>query len=328
MNKYLILILGILVLQSCDDGDVIVSDFNFDEESSLNVCNLGNNKRILHIVTESNEAISLTFQKNIIENITDVLNPGTFSVPITNSNLINYRRLDDFINSNDYFCQDLPPSEPNITEEFQSTSGGSVEFTITRVSGENVDTDGDGIPDNEERQVDENGIFFGSVFDLDTDNDGIPNFLDIDDDNDNIPTSIERLENLEFNRVINENGIIDTDEDGVPNYLDPDDDGDGVITRYEDLNAIEQGSASNPVLNPENSFNANGIPHYLDATSTESLTIDFFRDNIVSRKFEIIVVFNDVTLENTSTGRTIRLDSQGFGFFPFNTQNEKINFRN
>ena len=153
MNKYLILILGILVLQSCDDGDVVVSDFNFDEQSSLNVCDLGNDRRILHIVTESNEAISLTFQKNIIENITDVLNPGTFSVPITTTNLLNYRRLDGFINSNDYFCQNLPPSEPNITEEFQSTSGGNVEFTITRVSGENVDTDGDGIPDNEERQV-------------------------------------------------------------------------------------------------------------------------------------------------------------------------------
>ncbi|MFO7745116.1 MAG: hypothetical protein R6V36_07020 [Psychroflexus sp.] len=327
MKRHLLFLAITLFFLSCDDGDIIVSDFNFDSDSALNLCEFEGDNKVLHIVTESNEAISFTFEQNILENIENVINPGVFSVPINESNRINYRRLDASVESNEYFCQQIPPSGPNVLEEFESTSGGSVEFTITRVSGPEVDTDGDGIPDVQERQVDDNGDFFGTVFDLDTDNDGIPNFLDIDDDNDNVPTSIERLENLEFNRVINENGIIDTDEDGIPNYLDPDDDGDGIITRYEDLNAFEEGTPSDPVLNPENSFSDIGIPNYLDATSSESLTVDFYRDNEISRQFNITVVFSNITLENNDSERTIRLNSQGFGVFPFNTNEEIIEFR-
>lgn len=327
MKKHLLLFVVSLLVVSCDDGDIIVSDFNFDADSSLNLCEYENNRKVLHIVTDSNEAISFTFQQNILENIENVINPGTFSVPINNSNRVNFRRLDANVNSNDYFCQEVPPSKPNVIEEFVSTTGGSVEFTITRVSGPNVDTDGDGIPDVEERRIDENGNFFGSVFDLDTDGDGIPNFLDIDDDNDNVRTRTERTENLEFDRVANEQGIIDTDGDGIPNYLDEDDDGDGVISRYEDLNAFEEGTPTEPILNPENSFSSIGIPNYLDPESTESIVVDFFLENRVSRRFNITVVFNNITLENTASERTIRLNSQGFGVFTFSTRDEILTFR-
>lgn len=317
MKRLFLSVLAIFLFCGCDDGDIIVSDFNFDSDSSLNLCEFEGNRKVLHIVTESNEAVSLTFSQNILENIENVINPGTFSVPINNSNRVNFRRLDANVNSNDYFCQEIPPSQPNVIEEFVSTTGGSVEFTITRVSGPEVDTDSDGIPDIEERREGEN------VFELDTDNDGIPNFLDIDDDNDNVPTSIE---------VGGENASeknLDTDEDGIPNYLDEDDDGDGVITRYEDLNALDNGTPpSQTDLNPrDDDTNDNGIPNFLDATVSESLTVDFFRDNVVSRQFIIKVVFVDITLENTETERTIRLNSQGFGEFPFSTDQEIIEFR-
>lgn len=321
-NFFLLFSFG-LVLIGCDDGDIIVSDFNFNEDSQLNICEFEGNRKVLHIVTESNEAISFTFQQDILENVEDVINPGTFSVPINNSNRVNFRRLDANVDSNSYFCQEIPPSQPNVIEEFVSTSGGSVEFTITRVSDPNVDTDGDGIPDVEERVVDENGFFVGSVFDLDTDGDGIPNFLDIDDDNDNIPTLTE----IGGQSATDIN--LDTDEDGTPNYLDDDDDGDGVITRYEDLNALDNGTPpSQTDLNPrDDDSNDNGIPNYLDATVSDSLVVDFYRINTVSRRFNITVVFNNITLENTSTERTIRLNSQGFGVFTFETDDEVLSFR-
>lgn len=323
MTRYLLLLAVTLIFLSCDDGDIIVSDFNFNEESKLNLCEFENNRKVLHIITESNEAIAFTFQQNIAENVINVISPSRFSVPINNSNRINFRRLDANEDSNDYFCKEIPPSRPNVLEEYVSTTGGSVEFTITRASGSNVDTDGDGIIDLEERQVNENGDFTGTVFNLDTDGDGIPNFLDIDDDNDNIPTLTE----IGGQSASDKN--LDTDGDGIPNYLDPDDDGDGVITRYEDLNALDNGTP--PIqtdLNPrDDDSNQDGIPNFLDATISESLTVDYFRDNIVSRRFNITVVFNNITLNNTASEKTIRLNSQGFGVFTISTSNEILSLR-
>ena len=299
---------------SCDDGDIIVSDFNFDQDSNLNLCEFQGNRKVLHIVTESNEAISLTFDKDILSGILNTIEPQPFSVPINNSNRINYRRLNNSVNSNDYFCQEIPPSQPTVLEEFASTSGGSVEFTIIRESGPNVDTDGDGISD-----IDESGPN-NDLINYDTDGDGIPNYLDIDDDNDNVPTLVEIGGNAALDIDL------DTDENGTPNYLDNDDDGDGVITRYEDLDALD--NPDSPILNPRSvDSNDNGIPNYLDETSSESLNVDLFLDNRVSRKFNIRVVFKNITLNNTRSEKTIRLNSQGFGIFNIQTQNEVLDFR-
>ncbi|WCO02783.1 FKBP-type peptidyl-prolyl cis-trans isomerase [Psychroserpens ponticola] len=54
----------------------------------------------------------------------------------------------------------------------------------------------------------------GNVFDDDTDNNDLPDFLDIDDDGDGILTKYEDLDN--DGDPTND----DTDEDGIPNYLD------------------------------------------------------------------------------------------------------------
>lgn len=327
MKRHLLFLLAAVLILSCDDGDIIVSDFNFDSDSPLSKCELeigGRNHVVLHFVTESNEAVSFTFQENILENIENIIIPEEFSIPINATNRVNYRRLSSDVNGDDYFCQIIPPSQPAVIEEFVSTTGGSVVFTIIRESGSNVDTDEDGIPDVEEREVDENGFFTGSVFDFDTDGDGIPNFLDIDDDNDNIPT-ITEIGGRQATEI-----DTDTDGNGIPNYLDEDDDGDGVITRYEDLNALSNGTPPDQTdLNPrDDDSNQDGIPNYLDPDETELVVVDFFRTNTISRQFQITVVFNNITLENTTSERTIRLNSQEFGFFSFNTEDEELSFRN
>ena len=64
---------------------------------------------------------------------------------------------------------------------------------------------------------------------LDTDGDGLPNYLDPDDDDDGLPTI--------GSRDFTDEGLSDLDQDGIPNYLDPasngptsgDSDGDGLI---------------------------------------------------------------------------------------------------
>ncbi len=64
-----------------------------------------------------------------------------------------------------------------------------------------LDSDGDGIPDTDEKGP------VGNI-PIDSDNDGVPDFRDTDSDNDGISDGSE--------------GGEDCDEDGIPNYLDPD----------------------------------------------------------------------------------------------------------
>ena len=83
-------------------------------------------------------------------------------------------------------------------------------------------------------------IELGSVNIVDTDSDGIPDYLeDINDNND----------------VTDD----DTDEDGLPNYLDKDDDGDGILTIDEDADG--DGDPTN------DDTDGDGIPDYLDKDS-------------------------------------------------------------
>lgn len=91
-----------------------------------------------------------------------------------------------------------------------------------------VDSDGDGLTDEEEAALGSDPTSVDSDLDTvldgderpeDTDGDGRFDIVDPDDDGDGWPTEVE--------------GIADPDGDGLPNYLDLDSDGDGVADRAE-----------------------------------------------------------------------------------------------
>jgi hypothetical protein len=83
------------------------------------------------------------------------------------------------------------------------------------------DSDGDGKPDFEDDDDDGDGVKTKTERPRgDSDDDGKPDYLDTDDDNDSVPTK------REFPRG-------DTDKDKKPDYLDPDDDGDRKTTKSE-----------------------------------------------------------------------------------------------
>jgi gliding motility-associated-like protein len=86
------------------------------------------------------------------------------------------------------------------------------QFTILIID-LNEDSDGDGIWDDVEK-----GPNIYSL--LDTDNDGIPDYLDLDSDSDGYLDSHERN--------------IDTDRDGIPDFQDLDSDSDGIADKVED----------------------------------------------------------------------------------------------
>ncbi|WP_206052172.1 T9SS type B sorting domain-containing protein, partial [Nonlabens xiamenensis] len=137
------------------------------------------------------------------------------------------------------------------------TTIGSDPETVTAIAGTSVatlddgyanDRDGDGIPDVDDIDDDNDGILDVLEGGGDSDGDGIPDWFDQDSDNDGIPDNIEAQTTGGY---INPSGVdsdgnglddayettpgagegidpIDFDDDGLPDYLDDDSDGDGV----------------------------------------------------------------------------------------------------
>lgn len=297
-------------LISCDDGDIITTTFNFDENTSLSLCQQDDINVLYFIDPETNEAISFRFpDADFDATFTGLETVQTIEIPLNSNNQVTYRRLSASANGADYYCQQIPPSSPQVIEEFVSTTGGTAVLEI-RISEQD---DNDGVPPELE---DINGN--GNLFDDDSDGDGIPDFLDTDDDNDNVLTASEELEALDDNGnvITDENGdivYVDTDGDGVPNYLDDDDDGDDIPTRNEDLNACED--PENPALNPDNDLNEDGVPKYLDNTATESIEINVVKRNNISRSFFTQVVFTDITFENQNSNESLSFTNFIMGRF-------------
>ena len=317
-------LLLLVTITSCDDGDIIVTTFDYDNETQLSYCsgaldmiNLTNDIQIYNINNDSRESIVLNFNRNgftgsfvnILDENGNVQIDTSQTIELSNSNRIVYRRFNADI-PNDYFCQNIPPSSPQVSQEYTSVNGGTVTFT-TRVIAQD---DNDGIPTLANAPDGYNGPYEATDPldpDFDTDGDGIPNFLDQDDDNDNVPTSIEISDNIEGFRDP-ATDLPDTDQDGILNYLDEDDDGDGVITRYEDLNALDN---SNIILNPTDDLNNSGVPLYLDDSSTTELVIDQYRNVTLNRTYRTIVITNDITLNNNNSDEQITVETLVLGRF-------------
>jgi hypothetical protein len=94
-----------------------------------------------------------------------------------------------------------------------------------------ADEDGDGIPNGDE----------GCLYQRDTDGDKIPDWQDFDSDEDGIYDSIEKGEKTSDGKcqgasAPKDGWPCDSDGDGVPDYLDVDSDGDGLLDKEEDAN--------------------------------------------------------------------------------------------
>lgn len=299
-------------LLSCNDGEIIVSDFDYDADTELQLCRV-NNINVLHNINdETNEAISFQFQlPNFTGRFQGLCPPDPVEIQLNQNNRITYRRLSADIGNSEYFCQQIPPSSPNVVQEFTSLNGGTAQLIFLVIEQD----DNDGVPAFEE---DINGD--GNLFNDDTDGDGIPDFLDTDDDNDNVPTEAEIID------PENTGEYPDFDEDGTPDYLDEDDDGDGVISRYEDIDAFDEVDESGrpTILNPRTATNADGIPNYLNPAITEEVVVDFYRPNVISRTFSVQLVLRNVTLERDDGEQTITLNSITLGNYRVTSNNEVL----
>lgn len=281
------ILLNILLLHSCDDGDIITVELDF--EDTFEVCDGGNALVFYKTKNEPSESLSLKLNNVDYEDIFNVDEDGVFekTYTINSTNPFNYRTYSNTSLPSDLFCNVIPNSEVVITKDIESTSGTAFLSTIL------TEDDNDGIPAALE---DRNNN--GDLEDDDTDGDGLPDYIDADDDGDNILT---KNEDPDPNGDGNLSDALDTDADGIPDYLDTDDDGDGINTRDEENDSQDQ--------NPANDFTVSELADYLnkDVANLGGPEATAYREHTITQTYNVSLIISDIDLE------LISLDVFDFG---------------
>ena len=274
MRSLLILLFCCNFLLSCDDGDVLNVELDFDK--NLTLCGDSNTPNYILYDTKNDpsESLTLLFPNNTqAQTILNPENSGNMETMTINKSSVRFIYRTYNGDPNDYICEDIPDANVSVNENFEAESG-TANFISTF-----EDDDNDGVPTALE-------------FDGDTDGDGIPNYKDSDDDGDNVPTLNEKPDP-------NDDGDIsdaqDTDGDGIPDYLDNDDDGDGTPTRLEDEN-------NNGNLFDDLATGA-AVARFLDDTVSDTYAVTFVMPNAFRRTFRINVTLEDIDLTILATDR-------------------------
>lgn len=263
-------------LNSCDDGDII--DFELDFEDTFEVC--GDTDLVIYKTKDDpSESLSLILSGVTLDDIFDVDDLGVFeeTYTISTSNPFNYRTYSNTTLPTDLFCNAIPNSEVNITQDIESTSGTADLKTVLT-----EDDNDDVLADLEDR----NGN--GDLEDDDTDGDGLWDYIDADDDGDNILTEDE---NPDPDGDGDLSDAQDTDDDGIPDYLDPDDDGDGIDTRDEENDSQDQ--------NPANDFTNSTVADYLnkDVANLGAPEATAYRQHSIYQTYVVTLIIYDFDLE-------------------------------
>jgi hypothetical protein len=171
-----------------------------------------------------------------------------------------------------------------------------------------IDSDGDGLSDEQENLIgtnssnpdsDNDGVhdFFETENStpIDSDDDGVIDALDVDDDGDVVPTASEHPDDT---RDGNPSDAVDTDNDGIPNYLDNDDDNDGIPTSIEVsyskingddvdndslanyLDADSDADGRNDSVERTGDTDGDGIPNFLDSNDNDGPFGDLDYDGV------------------------------------------------
>ncbi|WP_417867748.1 hypothetical protein [Xanthomarina gelatinilytica] len=287
MRKIFALVSFLILVMSCDDGDVIFVELDFDD--TFEACG-----ELVFYNTKESPAESISLQissptltlADIFEVepsetnplLVELVNPEIQGNIDGSNNLFNYRSYNTL--TDNLFCNDVPPSNLGITQDLSSSDGS---YTITTTYAED---DNDGIPAEME---DINGN--GDLYDDDTDGDGLPNFLDPDDDGDNVLTSTELID---YDNDDDDDDPLtnpqDTDGDGIPNYLDTDDDGDGVLTIDEENVSQDQ--------NPSNDYTNPNLADYLNPDVANPVPATAYRVHTITQTYEVTLTVQNISFPN------------------------------
>ena len=263
MRKLFFIIISVSFLNffSCDDGDIITVELDFDE--TFLAC--GESDLVLYKTKEDpSESLSILISNYTLDAILTVGVDNTFSV--NKSATLYYRTYSDADLPSDLFCSDIPPNI-NITLDEDSSCTAEINTIL-------VEDDNDGILAALE---DINGN--GDLEDDDTDGDGLPNYIDADDDGDNILTVNENPDPNSDGSLVDAQ---DTDGDSIPDYLDADDDGDGVLTRDEENDSQDKNPA-NDITNSEVGAD------YLNVDVATTVPATAYREHTIKQTYTVSV---------------------------------------
>lgn len=122
MKKLIVLVTSLFLLQSCDDGDLILETFNFNNET-VQKCNN------LLFVTKEKEILILNIpSSNFLEEPTVEGSPRIYT--LTNSDELIYRLYNENVNST-AICSEIPPVSPIALEEYKALPGGQIQIITT-----------------------------------------------------------------------------------------------------------------------------------------------------------------------------------------------------
>ncbi|NHN24362.1 hypothetical protein FIA58_001630 [Flavobacterium jejuense] len=128
MKKILVLLLAIVTISSCDDGDITLESFNF-EDQEIQECT--DNNLIFKTKNEELLLISLTDEQfDIAFEATPTVDSPRI-ITISGSNEVIYRKYTGTV-SNLTVCATVPVSSPTVLKEWKAT-GGTISIETNEV---------------------------------------------------------------------------------------------------------------------------------------------------------------------------------------------------
>ncbi len=136
MKKIIGVLMILSTLSSCDDGDMVFENLNFNgkavqkcEDSELYF--KINNTELLLVDFTSKE------KKSLLDSVAPILQ--TFSIQTSAANQIYYRTYNSTINTN-AICSILAPATPKVTAEYTSIPGGTIKYVRNIIPTVNKET--------------------------------------------------------------------------------------------------------------------------------------------------------------------------------------------
>ena len=107
-----------LLSLSCDDGDLDISSFEFEDQ--VTIC--GDKNYTLYRMSTSGdrEVFMITLTSKEIRKDEDIVLP--VNVSTSGDYTVTYRLFDTEV-TNDYFCAVIPPTQPKVVKDWRGVSG-------------------------------------------------------------------------------------------------------------------------------------------------------------------------------------------------------------
>lgn len=132
MNR-LVFFLFPAIFIACSDGDLQIETIDFDAEAVQFCGGKATTATTIFFKISSDEALILQLQNGLLKNEASA---GTLSSTVPGQSKLTYRIFSDDV-VKEYFCSDIPPGTPLVTEEIEASAG---EVLITTVMSANDTT--------------------------------------------------------------------------------------------------------------------------------------------------------------------------------------------